>query len=230
MTAITDSVETTQIEDRITKVELLGDKHLFTQEFVTRFDEAITEAEGVKGNAAVIITSTGKFFSNGLDLNSFQRDDQETFTPLIESIQRFFAHLLKTRLMVVTATNGHAFGMGALTHLCGDIRLTRTERGFWCLPEVSLGMPFTSGLSELVSTKLGRVAAPLLMTTGERLDSDAQVAFGVSHRAVPLEELDSAALDAARSCLGNSTPAVKAIKGQVFSGAIRALEAPISFD
>jgi enoyl-CoA hydratase/carnithine racemase len=132
--------------------------------------------------------------------------------------------------MVVTATNGHAFGMGALTHICGDIRLTRTEKGFWCLPEVSLGMPFTSGLSELITTKLGRVAAPLLMTTGERLGSTRQVEVGVSHKAVPIEDLDGAAIESAKSCLANSTPAVKAMKGQLFAGAIEALEAPLSFD
>ena len=34
--------------------------------------------------------------------------------------------------------------------ICHDVRIMRADRGYWCLPEVDLGMPFTPGMNALI--------------------------------------------------------------------------------
>jgi len=44
---------------------------------------------------------------------------------------------------------GHAFAAGALLALVHDCRVMRTGRGWFCLPEIKLKIPFTMDFLEL---------------------------------------------------------------------------------
>ena len=49
-------------------------------------------------------------------------------------------------MATVAAVQGHAFGAGAMLATSHDFRVMRADRGFYCLPEVQLNMPFTVGM------------------------------------------------------------------------------------
>jgi enoyl-CoA hydratase/carnithine racemase len=41
----------------------------------------------------------------------------------------------------VAAVNGHAFAAGGMMMLAHDFRVMRSDRGYFCLNEVDLGLP-----------------------------------------------------------------------------------------
>jgi enoyl-CoA hydratase/carnithine racemase len=79
----------------------------------------------------------------------------------------------------VAAVQGHAFGAGAMLATSQDFRIQREDRGFYCLPEVNLNMPFTVGMSALINSRLPKQTAVEAMLTGRRYGGADAVAAGI---------------------------------------------------
>ncbi len=45
---------------------------------------------------------------------------------------------------------GHVYAAGAMMALTHDYRIMRNDRGWFCLPEVHLKVPFTVGMMSLL--------------------------------------------------------------------------------
>ena len=60
---------------------------------MTEWHAALDQLEAIEGPLAVVVTGTGKYFSNGLDLDRFAIDPSEV-GPTIELLQRLFGRLL----------------------------------------------------------------------------------------------------------------------------------------
>ncbi|MFT4044494.1 MAG: enoyl-CoA hydratase/isomerase family protein [Gordonia sp. (in: high G+C Gram-positive bacteria)] len=151
---------------------------------------------------ALVITATGKFFSNGLDTNFVFANPTELPTYL-DRVHALFAKVLTLPVPTVAALNGHAFGAGAMLALCADTTVMRTERGFWSLPEAALNMPFTRGMAALVRTRLSDRTATEAMLTSRRYGAEDAVAAGIAQEAVDVADLVSRAssIAAARSAV-----------------------------
>ena len=79
--------------------------------------------------------------------------------------------------ITVAAINGHAFAGGAMLASAHDFRVMREDRGYWCLPEVDLGLPLTPSMAAVITAKLPRETAHEAMMTGQRYDAvEAQMA------------------------------------------------------
>ena len=59
----------------------------------------------------------------------------------------------------VAAVQGHVFAAGAMFALSHDVRVMRADRGFFCLPEVDIRIPFSTGMSALVQGRLVKQVA-----------------------------------------------------------------------
>ena len=106
-------------------------------------DELLATVETTEGPRALVTTGAGKFFSNGLDLDYIGANPGELL-PYLFRVHALFARLLSMPCATVAAMNGHTFAAGAMLAICHDHRVMRADRGYWCLPEVDLGMPFTT--------------------------------------------------------------------------------------
>ncbi|WP_439032381.1 enoyl-CoA hydratase/isomerase family protein [Gordonia terrae] len=148
----------------------------------------------------LVITATGKFFSNGLDTDHiFAAPDQ--LPGYLDRVHALYAKVLTLPVPTVSAINGHAFGAGAMLALCTDHVLMRTERGFWSLPEAALSMPFTRGMATLLRTRLDDRTATEAMFTSRRYPADEAVDAGIVDEAVEVGQLaaHAAAIAAARA-------------------------------
>lgn len=154
---------------------------------------------------AVVTTGEGKFFSNGLDLDWMATAGDDA-GPMLRDVQRLFGRMLRFPALTVAAVNGHAFAAGAMFASAHDFVVMREDRGYWCVPEVDLGLPLTAAMYAVLSAKLPHATLHEAILTGRRYDAAAAVAGGVAHHAVSADlvvdravELASAGADKNRS-------------------------------
>ena len=210
-----------------------GDVHILTMAagenrfnptMLAAFDEALTGVEQSEGPAAVVLTGQGKFFSNGLDLEWMMANvEQGGPAEVANGLQALYRRVLTFPVATVAAMNGHAFAGGGMLALACDQRVMRTERGFFCLPEVDINIPFTNGMSKLIQAKLTPAAAYEVMLTGRRYGAEDAVAAGVVDAALPEDEVLPAAIERAQALAGKQRTTVAAIKQGMFDEVADAL-------
>lgn len=139
---------------------------------------ALDQLEAVEGPLALVATGVGKFFSTGLDLDRFAADPAET-GPAIRTFKLLLGRLLLFPAYAVAAINGHAFAAGAMISACFDARVMRSDRGYFCFPEVDIALPFDEALAAAVSARLPAEAVQDAMLTGRRYTAEEALALGI---------------------------------------------------
>lgn len=194
-------------------------------DWMDEVDALLDEVVASAGNAALVTTSTGKFFSNGLDTD-WLYGNFDQLNSYLDRVHTVFARFLTFPMATVAAVNGHAFGAGAMIATSHDFRVMRADRGFYCLPEVHLGMPFTVGMNALISTRLGNQVALEAMTTGTRYGAaQAQARSIVDEVAADADAVLPAAVARAAALTGNRAP-LAAIKHRLHGPILAALAVP----
>lgn len=160
---------------------------------------------------ALVVTATGKFFTNGLDTDYIATHTGD-LPGYLDRVHELYARLLTLPLATVAAINGHAFGAGAMLALCTDHLVMRTERGYWCLPEASLQMPFTRGMASLLSTRLPDHTATDAMLTSRRYGAEDALAAGIVDEIIDVADLPSRAAAVAAERASVAGPNLAAIK------------------
>lgn len=171
----------------------------FRPDWIDRTLALLDEADEL--GKPLIISATGKFFTNGLDLDHVAADPAG-LPAYLDRVHGLYARVLTVPAPVIVAVNGHAFGAGAMLTLCGDYRIMRTERGFWSLPEAALSMPFTKGMASLLRTRLTDETATEAMLTSRRYGADEAASAGIVDEAVAADTLLERAREVARERVG----------------------------
>ncbi|MCW2912360.1 MAG: Enoyl-CoA hydratase/isomerase [Actinomycetia bacterium] len=197
----------------------------FSPAFLDGIHEALDSVEKTEGSRALVTVGTGKFYSNGLDLGwlSANGDQAEAYLGRIHGV---FARLLSLPPPTVAALNGHAFAGGGMLALSHDFAVMRTGRGYFCLPEVDLGMTFTPGMNALIQSRLPKATAHEAMITGRRYTAEEALNAGiVQHIAAETEVLPTAIRIAAALAPKNGV-AVGKIRTDMYAPVIAALGRP----
>jgi enoyl-CoA hydratase/carnithine racemase len=197
-------------------IDFGADENRYSPDFLDQVEVFLDELVADREPAALVTTATGKFFSNGLDL-AWVQAHPEQFLTYVHRVERLLARLLTLPVPTVAAINGHAFGAGALVALCHDYRLMRDDRGFFCLPEVDIRIPFSVGMSALVQSKLTPRSAVDAMTTGRRYGGADALAAGVVDAVHSEDELLPAAIALATSLAGKDRMTLGTIKERMFA-------------
>lgn len=167
--------------------------------------------------APLVTTATGKIWSNGLDLEWLQANPTE-FQSYISDAQHLMAAFLELPVPTVAAVQGHAFAAGAMLALCHDTRVMRADRGWWCLPEIDIDMPFTPGMNSLITTKLPIGTASRAMTTGHRFTGEEALAAGIVEHLAPEDEVTPLAVELANALTGKNPEILGEIKSMLWAG------------
>jgi enoyl-CoA hydratase/carnithine racemase len=187
---------------------------------------ALDQVEGHPGAKALVTTGTGKFFSNGLDLDWLSAHTDEAGA-YVGRVQALMVRVIRLPLPTVAALNGHTFAAGAMLSLCHDMRIMRADRGFWCLPEVDLGMAFTPGMNELIRSHLPIAAAHQAMVTGHRFGGAEALAVGIIHQVGTEDEILPVAVAHAGGLAAKASPTMGRIRSDLYADTIALLEQPI---
>jgi Delta3-Delta2-enoyl-CoA isomerase len=165
---------------------------------VAELATALDEIDAREGSVGLVVTGTGKFFSNGLDLDWIMADPNAT-GDFFEVLFRSLARILRFAGPTVAAVNGHAFGAGAMLCTVCDHAVMRADRGYWCMPEADLGLPVDPRIYALLATRLPKRTLTEAINTGRRWSGPDAVAAGFVDRTAPEAEVVPLAVEHARS-------------------------------
>jgi enoyl-CoA hydratase/carnithine racemase len=195
----------------------------FNASSVASLNRALDEVERAPGPSALVTTGTGKFYSNGLDLDWIGSAECTDRAGFVREVERLFARLLAFPRPTVAAANGHAFAAGGMLLLAHDFSVMRADRGFFCLPEVDINIPFTPGMTALIAARLPQPVLHEACTTGKRYGGGDAARHGIVSEAVPEIDVLARAVARATELVGKDASTLTAIKRGLYANALTAL-------
>ena len=175
--------------------------------------EGLERAEADSGCHALVITGSGpKFFSAGADITEFGSGDGGLGGAVDLTLR-----LERSRLPIIAAINGVAFGGGCELSLACDVRIAARSARFG-QPEIKLGIMPGWGGTQRLPRLIGRARASELLLTGDPVDADSALQLGLVAEVVEDGGLAAAAARWAE-LLGSRAPkALAAIKRAMNEG------------
>ncbi|MFJ9506898.1 enoyl-CoA hydratase-related protein [Streptomyces anulatus] len=208
--------------DNVFTLDLGDGENLFHPDWLAAVDAALDDVEKADGPRALVTTATGKFYSNGLDLDwLFAHADQHRH--YVVSVHELLARMLSLPVITVAALQGHTFAAGAMFSLAHDVRVMRADRGYWCLPEADINIPFTPGMSALIQSRLAPRTAHEAMLTARRYGGADAAAAGIVDRAVDEHAVRSTAFETAQALAGKAGDTLGTIKARMYAPALATL-------
>ena len=215
-------------EGHTAQVTLNDGENRFNPPFLDAFLAALDRIEtDTDARTLVVCSSHENIFSNGIDLEwlvpVIQRADVDAAKAFFYQLNRLFLRLVTYPLITVAAINGHAFAGGAIMACAFDFRLMQTGRGFFCFPEVDLGIPFLPGMNALLCKAMPMNSVVEMELTGSRFTAEQCEQRGIVHMACPPEELVEKAMAFAAN-LKKNRPVVAEMKNRLHRQIIHAIE------
>jgi enoyl-CoA hydratase/carnithine racemase len=199
-----------------------ADENRFHPDRLTEINTALDEVEAAEGPKAVVTTGAGKFYSNGLDLD-FMAANPDAAEANLAQVHALFARVLAFPAPMVAAVQGHAFAAGAMLTLAHDSMVMRSDRGYFCLPEVDLGIPFTAGMNALIRGRLSIATAHEAMTTARRYGGEDARAAGIAAATASEGEVLDVAVARAEERAPKAGAVFGAIKARLYAEIISEL-------
>lgn len=198
------------------------DDNRFNPDSLGFIHAALDTVEKHPGPAALVTTGTGKYYSNGLDLEKAMNPDYAWgIAEIAKETQELLARTLVFPRPTIAAINGHCMAAGAMWSLAHDFRVMRSDRGFWGLPEVDIRIPFTPGMASLIQSRLTKQAAHRAMTTAYRFGGTEATAARIIDLAADESDVLPMAVTQARALAGKDPDTLGAIK-KVMYGPVHA--------
>ncbi len=123
----------------------------------------------------------------------------------------------------VALMNGHGYAAGLMLAMSHDYRLAPTPRGFFCLPELTYGLPLTPAMASIFRHKLSPTALRDLTLEAGQLSGPQIVDMGVAD-ALAANQDEAWAFIAQRKLAEKAKSGVYGtIKGEVYKELIKEL-------
>jgi enoyl-CoA hydratase len=184
------------LEDGIATLTLSNGKvNAISPDVIAAFNAALDQA--VTDRAVVIITGQPGILSGGYDLKVMTSGPKEALS-LVTSGSTLARRLLSHPFPVVVACPGHAVAKGAFLLLSADYRLGVDGPFSIGLNEVQIGMTMHHAGIEIARDRLSKSAFQRSVVNAEMFNPQSAVSAGYLDVVVTAEELQGAALAAAR--------------------------------
>ncbi|WP_095143039.1 MULTISPECIES: crotonase/enoyl-CoA hydratase family protein [unclassified Pseudomonas] len=216
------------LEDGIATLTLSNGKvNAISPDVIAAFNAALDQA--VTDRAVVIITGQPGILSGGYDLKVMTSGPKEAVN-LVTAGSTLARRLLSHPFPVIVACPGHAVAKGAFILLSADYRIGVDGPFSIGLNEVQIGMTMHHAGIELARDRLRKSAFHRSVINGEMFDPQGAVDAGFLDKVVAAEELQGAALAAARQLKKINMTAHKNTKLKVRKALLEALDSAIIQD
>ncbi|MEO0342801.1 MAG: enoyl-CoA hydratase/isomerase family protein [Pseudomonadota bacterium] len=199
------SIVTCEIDNKIATITLNNGENQQDLDFANAMMAALDQAEADKSVKAIVITSPHeKSWSTGVKLNwlmaQMNAGAHENVQQFMLGMNDVFYRMLTIPVPVIAAITGHAFGNGAMLACAADFRFMRSDRGYFCFPEVDVSIPLLPGMVAFVEKKISRHLLNEMVLTGRRVTAEELAELKIISAACPnAEETLKMALEFAAS-------------------------------
>ncbi len=217
-----------QLDDHVAVVSLNDGENRFNPTFLNALLGVLDEIERDTQASTLVVHSTHeKIFSNGIDLEwlgpVMQRSDLAQAKAFLYQLDRLFKRWVTCPMVTVAAIGGHAFAGGAIFGCAFDFRFMRSDRGYFCLPEIDLGMPFLPGMNAILRSAMPEVVLREMQLTGVRMTARICQDHGIVKGAYPQDQLLDAALRFARQ-VNKKRPIIAETKRRLNQAIVAAID------
>ena len=178
-------------------------------------DDALHALEAASDIRAIVIDGAGKTFSAGIDLS--EHDDHETkaeYEEWVTVMEAPFQTVAEMGTPVIAAVHGHAAANGIGLVAACDLAVAAEGAQFGATaPKVGL---FCMGPSVPLMKALPRKRCLELVLTGDLIDAETALEWGLINRVVPDGEHRATAVDLAETIASKSPTAVQMGKKAVY--------------
>jgi enoyl-CoA hydratase/carnithine racemase len=185
---------------------------------VERIDQLVAQANNDIDIRVVIITGAGKGFSSGGNVKHMQEREglfagrpHEQRNGYRNGIQRIPRAIYNCEVPVIAAVNGAAIGAGCDLALMADMRIA-SERAVFAESFVKLGIIPGDGGAWLLPRAVGQARAAEMSFTGDTIDAQTALEWGLVSRVVPHEDLMNEARALAARVAANPPHALRMTK------------------
>jgi enoyl-CoA hydratase/carnithine racemase len=159
---------------------------------IAALDAELARAAHDASVRAVVLSASGRGFSAGHDLKEMRAHagDKAWQQALFDACGRMMTHIVELPQPVIARVHGIATAAGCqLVSMC-DLAVAADTATF-ALPGVNIGV-FCSTPAVGVARNVGRKRAMEMLLTGELVDAQTALAWGLVNRVVPGDALDAA--------------------------------------
>jgi enoyl-CoA hydratase len=192
---------------RVNRPEVRNALDLATVRELTAAVAALSDDDAV---GAIVITGAGDaVFVSGADINDIRARTRNDGLAAINST--LFASIDKCPKVTIAAVNGLALGGGCELALSCDLRVAAAHAKFG-QPEVGLGIIPGAGATQRLPRIIGLGRAKHLILTGDAIDAQKALEWGLVSAVVPAEALRTQALTLAERVLARGPLAIRLAK------------------
>lgn len=143
---------------------------VFVKDILAAFDEIEADSSV---NALVITSLDEKNWSQGIDINwilpALSEKKLDEVKAFLFGLNDIFKRILQFPVPVIAAINGHTFGNGAIMACACDFRFMKSQRGYFCFPEVDINIPFLPGMLAVIKKAFPVYKMEEAIFTGKRM-------------------------------------------------------------
>jgi enoyl-CoA hydratase/carnithine racemase len=206
----------------VTVLTMTTGENQISRETIDEWNRSLDVVEAGTGPHALVVTGEGKYWSTGLDLTAVASATMVDRERLLADLDRLLLRLLTASYVTVAALNGHTYAAGALLSLACDYRVMRIDRGYFCLPSVDIAIPFSPGMTALITAKIPQPAAHDLVISCRAIGAREALADGVIHRAVDADNVMPLATELAHAYADKDPATLETVKQRMYATAVSA--------
>lgn len=216
------------LDEKVAVVSLNDGENRFNPEFLEAFLRVLDTIEQETEARTLVVRATDeKNFCNGIDLNwiapLLKSGEKEPIKAFLFKLNDLFKRILLYPMPTIAAITGHAFAGGAILACAFDFRFMRTDRGFFCFPEVDLNIPFLPGMIALIKKAIPMYKFEEMQYTGKRLTGQECEAHHIVMKACHINDLMNEALAFAKT-LDKQRMIIRQMKKRLYKDIIRTID------
>ncbi len=170
-------------------IQQAGSLNILSTPVMNGLIEALAWVENNNDVRVVIMRGHGdKAFVAGADIKEMAALDHQTARVFIDKLRQLCEAVRVLRMPVIARVPGWTLGGGLEFALCCDLRIASTAAKLG-MPEVKVGIPSVIHAS-LMPRLIGQSRAAWLLLTGEIIDAQQGLSWGLLDKVVELDTLD----------------------------------------